>query len=330
MGRRAKPAKGKTDAKRSLVSESPKNEGAKIRDLEKRLAEALEREAEASKRETDALGQFQTRDRELAEAREQLKAAHAKVTEFHHQQTATSEILRVISSSPTDVKPVFDTIATSAMRLCEGQFCHLLRFDGELLYSVAHTGQIPEVVEALRRGYPSRPDRGTAAGRAVLSGRIEQIPHVHADREYLAGANAKILGFRSILGVPMLLDGVPIGAIAVSRSRTGFFSERQIELLKTFADQAVIAIENVRLFNETKEALEQQTATSEILRVISQSLTDVQPVFEAIARSAARLCDAVDASINRLDGARLRVVAHHGPIPLSQTELDEAMLLDAG
>jgi two-component system, NtrC family, sensor kinase len=237
----------------------------------------------------------------------------------------------MISQSPTDVQPVFDSIAVSAMQLCEGQFCHLFRFDGEVLYFVAHRGQTPEAVEALRRGYPMRPGRGTVAGRAVLSGRIEQIPDVHADLEYLAGANAAILGFRSILGIPMLRDGVPIGAIAVSRSQTGFVSERQMELLKTFADQAVIAIENVRLFTELQEknqaltqahaqvteALDQQTATSEILGVISQSPTEVQPVFEAIVRSAAALCQAPDVIISIANGDSLRIVASVGPVAAS-------------
>src|SRR5262249_20661706 len=122
-------------------------------------------------------------------------------------------------------------------------------------------------------------------------------------------------GWRSILNVPMLREGKPIGTIGVIRGQVGRFSDAQVELLRTFADQAGIAIENVRLFNETKEALEQQTATSEILRVISQWSTSVQPMFDAVAGNAARLCEAFDALIYRRDGDVLRLVAHHGSIP---------------
>src|SRR5262249_46508549 len=121
------------------------------------------------------------------------------------------------------------------------------------------------------------------------------------------------------VGVPLLRDGRAIGSMTVTRRAPGPFSDREIALLQTFADQAVIAIENVRLFNETKEALERQTATAEILRVISSSPTDVQPVFETIAESAARLCQAFDSAIFRLDGARLLLVAHYGPIPIAPT-----------
>src|SRR5262249_40065686 len=125
-------------------------------------------------------------------------------------------------------------------------------------------------------------------------------------------------------------EGVLIGVFSLNRDEVQPFTEKQIQLVTTFANQAVIAIENVRLFNETKEALARQTATSEILRVISSSPTDVRPVFDAIAQTAARLCDAIDAHIYRLDDDRLRVAAHYGPIPLLQAVLDDGMALDAG
>jgi two-component system NtrC family sensor kinase len=181
-------------------------------------------------------------------------------------QTATSEILRIISSSPNDVQPVFDTIAQSSARLCRAQFCHVFRFDGKLIHFAASHGLMPEGVEAAGSVYPMAPGRGSAAARSIVSGAVEHIPDVRADPDYEHGHTAKIINYRSIVAVPMLKDGRPIGAIAVARPQAGLFSDRQIELLKTFADQAVIAIENVQLFEaeqartrESTESLEYQT-----------------------------------------------------------------------
>jgi two-component system, NtrC family, sensor kinase len=231
------------------------------------------------------------------------------------QQTATSEILQVISRSATDVQPVFDTIAQSARRLCEAQFCHLFQFDGELLHFAAHHGLTPEGVDAVRQGYPMAPGRGSAAARCVLSGAVEHIPDVHADLEYRHGAIAKVVTSRSNLAVPMLRDGVPIGAVVVARSQAGLFPDKQIELLKTFADQAVIAIENVRLFKELEARNRDLTATSEILRVISSSPTDTQPVFEAIVRSAQRLSGAYSSVLSRLVDGELQLAASSSTTP---------------
>src|SRR5262249_11666042 len=143
-----------------------------------------------------------------------LDARGRELTETLEQQTATGEILRVISGSPTDVQPVFETIARSARQLCEAQFCQLFRFDGELLHFVAHDGLTPEGVEAVQRGYPIAPGRTSAAARAVLSGAVEHIADVHGDPDYGHGAIARVVTFRGIVAVPMLRDGAPIGAIA--------------------------------------------------------------------------------------------------------------------
>jgi len=230
------------------------------------------------------------------------------------QQTATSEILRVISSSPTDVQPVFDMIAQSAARLCKAQFCHVFRFDGELMHFAASHGLTPEGVETMRSVGPVALGRGSAAARSMLSGTVEEIPDVHADPDYEYGDAAKIIKYRSIVVAPMLKDGRPIGSIAMARSQTGRFPDSQIKLLKTFAAQAVIAIENARLLNELRESLEQQTATSDVLRVISSSPTELQPVLDALVKTASMLCRADDVAILRLEGDGLAVVAHHGPI----------------
>jgi GAF domain-containing protein/CheY-like chemotaxis protein len=252
----------------------------------------------------------------------ELEARNRDLTETLEQQTATGEILRVISSSPTDVQPVFDTISQSAARLCEAQFCHVFRFDGERLHFVAHDGLTPEGVEAVRRVFPMAPNRRSTAGRAILKRAVEHIPDVDADPDYGLSAVAKAITFRATLGVPMLREGLPVGVITVSRSRAGAFANRQVELLKIFADQAVIAIENVRLFQELEqrnrdltETLEQQTATGEILRVISSSPTDVQPVFDTIAHSARQLCEAKFCFLYRFDGTLLHFAAHHGLPP---------------
>ena len=238
------------------------------------------------------------------------------------QQTATSEVLGVISSSPTDVQPVFDLIAKSAARLCKAQFCHVFQFDGKLIHFVALHGYSAEVVKDARRGYPMAPGRGSAAARSILNGTVEEIPDIFADRDYTHGHIAKDMNYRSIVAVPMLKDDRPIGAIAIARSQTGHFPERHIDLLRTFASQAVIAIENTRLLNELRqrtadlsESLEQQTATSEVLKVISSSPGELQPVFHAMLGNATRICEASFGNLLLREGDTFRRVASHNAPP---------------
>jgi GAF domain-containing protein len=247
--------------------------------------------------------------KELEEKNQALTAAHTQVTETLEQQTATSEVLRVIASSPTDVQPVFDAIVRSAVRLCDGLYGSVASFDGELIHLIAQYNYSPEAVEILRRTFPIRPGRAFPMGRAIMDCAVAQIPDIERDPEYEGVHLARAIGARSVLVVPMLHNGKPIGGILVARAEVGPFSDKQIALLKTFADQAVIAIENVRLFNETKEALEQQTATGEILGVISNSPTDVQPVFDAVAGSAMRLCQAEQAVVVTFDGEVMHLAA---------------------
>jgi GAF domain-containing protein len=249
---------------------------------------------------------------------EEVQARNRDLTELLEQQTATSEILRVISSSPTDIQPVFDVLAENATRLCTAQLSAVFRFDGELVHLMAYNGLSSDTISVARRAFPKRPDRSSAGMRAILSGAVEEIPDTSADPEYAQGVFASDVK-ASVMAVPMIRDGVPIGAIAVERLQTGKFPRRQVELLKTFADQAVIAIENVRLFDEVQarnrdltEALEQQTATSEILRVISSSPTDIQPVFDVLAQNATRLCDADLSVVYRYDGKLVHLMAYSG------------------
>jgi signal transduction histidine kinase len=223
------------------------------------------------------------------------------------QQTATSEILRVISQSPTDVQPVFDTIANAAFKLCNARSVNVLTFDGELLHVAALVTATADGARSIRDLYPRPASYDQASTRAVLTRKVVMVPDVSKDREFKSPEVVLAAGFRSVLAVPLMRNGSPIGAIAVGRPEAGEFPGNQVALLRTFADQAVIAIENARLFNETKEALDQQTATSEILRVISQSRTDVQPVFEAIASAALRLCGATLANVFRFDGELLHL-----------------------
>jgi signal transduction histidine kinase len=253
--------------------------GTTRRPLHQRLADALKREAEALE-----------------------------------QLNATSEVLRVIASSPTDVQPVFDTIAASASRLCGGVAAIVTRFDGEMIHLVAHRNPRPGIEPVTARLYPRRPGRDTTTGRAMLECNIVHIPDAEKDPD-LAPNLARDVRAGSFLAAPMLRDGRPIGAISVSRLDTGAFPAGQVELLKTFADQAVIAIENVRRFNDTKEALEQQTATSEVLKVISRSAFDLHPVLETLIENAVRLCGADRGFIYRQDGEVYRVAASYGHSP---------------
>ena len=252
---------------------------------------------------------------------QELEARNRELTEALEQQTATSEILRVISSSPTDLQPVFDAIARSAVRLCGARIGGVLQFDGELLHVAAHHNFTPDILELAQRLFPMRPSHETLSGRAILAKAVVQVEDLLADPEYRSQI-ALTGGWRSMLAVPMLREGNPVGVILINRAETGTFPERQITLLQTFADQAVIAIENVRLFQELQarnrdltEALEQQTATSEVLRVISSSPNDVQPVFDMIAQNAMRLCDAQFCAVFRFDGELIHFVGHYGLTP---------------
>src|SRR5215467_732054 len=250
------------------------------------------------------------------------------------RQTATSEILQVISSSPTDEQPVFDTIAEHAVRLCDAAFGAVVRFDGEWLNIAALSGLRPDERAAALRYFPIRPTPGgPGLSQVVQTAAAVHIPDVQVDPRWRAGSAgphfSTVEGFRTFLAVPLIREGQCLGAVNVWRREVSPFSEQHIALLKTFADQAVIAIENVRLFTELQEknralteahaqvteSLEQQTATGEVLRVISSSPTDVQPVFDAVAESAARLCESFDSAIWRQEGDQLRLVAHHGAIP---------------
>lgn len=250
---------------------------------------------------------------------DEVEARNRDLSESLERQTAMSEILSVISSSPTDAQPVFETIAESAARLCNARFCAVYRFDGELIHFVAQHGYSPEAIEIQRRAFPMPPGRASGASRAILSGAVEQIPDVTADPDYRIVDTARANNNSSVLAVPILRDGRPVGSINIGRHEKGNFPSRQIELLRTFADQAVIAIENVRLFDEVQarnreltESLERQTAMSDILRVISSSPTNVQPVFETIAESAARLCQGRFCAVFRFDGELIHFMAQHG------------------
>jgi two-component system, NtrC family, sensor kinase len=251
---------------------------------------------------------------------QELQARNAELAESLEQQTATGEILRVISSSLTDVHPVFEAIAANAARVCEAGNANVYRFDGTLIHVEASYGYTAEELAAVQGTFPMPPGRSNATSRAVSTGAIVHVPDMTADPEYASLAFIDA-GFRTSLSVPMLRESKPIGTITVARRDVRPFSDRQIALLQTFAAQAVIAIENVRLFKELEvrnrdltEALEQQTATGEILRVIASSPTDLQPVVEAIAENAARVCGATNSSILRLEGEHLRLVARHGSL----------------
>jgi len=247
----------------------------------------------------------------------ELEERNKDLSEALEQQTATSEILRVISQSPSDTQPVFDAIVERALRLSEATVGAVAIFDGELIHVVASNLR-PD--SPILRVFPMRPSRtGSLAARTVFERQIIHVPDALAEPEYNVSQPAAESGYRSVLSVPMLRDGAVVGTITVGRSQAGRYLDRQIALLQTFADQAVIAIENVRLFDQVQartreltEALEYQTATSDVLTVISRSPTDAQPVFDMIAESAARLCEAQYCFVYRFEDQILHFVAHHG------------------
>jgi len=264
----------------------------------------------------------------------ELEARNRDLTVALEQQTATAEILRVISSSPTDVQPVFDTIATSARRLLGGVTATVMRLVGDEVHLGAFGTTSETGDEALKSLFPTSLKSAPVVAEAIRDRAPCFVTDTETDLRVPSRVRetARARGYRSNLIVPMLREDVPIGVINVMRREPGPFTDDEIALLKVFADQAVIAIENVRLFKELEarnrdltEALDRQTATADILRAISQAQTDVQPVFEAIADSAMRLLRAWSVLVFRCDGELARLAAARGGRPGSGEAIMERL-----
>ncbi len=279
----------------------------------------------------DLAGEFNRMTARLRESyatlEQRVQERTRELRETLDQQTATGEILGVISGSPTDVRPVMEAMVKSAATLCEAQNAQIFRVENDRMRLVARWGPVKSTLEAGE----SRPiTRTSVSGRTIIDRTTIHEPDLLAVVQLEYGDIAAAIrreGIRTTVGVPLMREGTPIGSITAFRTEVRPFSEKQIALLQTFADQAVIAIENVRLFNELEarnaaltESLNQQTATADILRVISSSPTDVQPVLAAVAESAATVCGATDAVILRAEEGRMRRVAHVGPVPVALTE----------
>jgi class 3 adenylate cyclase len=254
-----------------------------------------------------------------ADLQEQVAALTRERDEALEQQTATSEVLRVISSSPGELEPVFQAMLENARRICEAEFGALYRCEGDALRAVAMHGAPQAFVEERRRNPLIRPPPQTTLARAMATKQPVQIADIVNEPHYFdvpSGYSAVVLtklsGARTVLTVPMLKENELIGAIVIYRTEVRPFSDKQIELVKNFAAQAVIAIENTRLLNELRQSLEQQTATSEVLQVISSSAGELKPVFETMLESAVRICGAKFGNLLLVEGDAFRHVALHG------------------
>jgi two-component system NtrC family sensor kinase len=256
--------------------------------------------------------QLEARTRELAEARDHL-------SEALEQQTATSEVLRVISSSPGELEPVFQAMLENATRLCEAESAALGLCEGADLRVVARYNAPAALLEQTKREPLLRLGPTSGVGRSIRLKQVVQVPDIVNDQMYFDREPSRVrlveAGYRSQLSVPLIKHNEAIGAFNILRQKTGLFTEKQIELVSNFAKQAVIAIENARLLNELRESLQQQTATADVLKVISRSTFDLKTVLNTLVESAARLCEADMASVPRVTGGILDFFASYGYSP---------------
>ena len=263
----------------------------------------------------------------------------SELRESLQQQTATADVLKVISRSTFDLQTVLETLTQSAAKLCQAEMASITRQQGTAYYHATAHGFPPEITEFFK-STPHEPGRGSVIGRTVLERRAVHVPDVTVDAEYAMTEMQEKVRFRTALGIPLLREGQPIGVITLLRTTVHPFNEREIELATTFADQAVIAIENVRLFDEVQartheltKSLEYQTATSDVLNVISRSPSDLQPVLDAIVQTAARLCSVEYAFIvkvvenrchlvagNRMEAAHIQYLANH-PVAIDRSSV---------
>ncbi|HUG33341.1 MAG TPA: GAF domain-containing protein [Anaerolineales bacterium] len=267
----------------------------------------------------------------------ELQQKNAEISEALEQQTATSDILQVITNSPTDVQPIFEAIVERAKALTGGIFSSVFLMVHGQLRLLAHRNLSSDAVEEYEKNYPRPLDlQAGVADRSILNNEVVHVPDIdHMDVPSFTRKMGKIIGYRCVLSVPLLRSGKGIGTVLVARTDPEPFTDKQISLLQTFADQAVIAIENVRLFNELQErnheiteALEQQTATSDILAIIAENPTNVQPVLDAVAEKSARLSNSYDAAVVRVDRDVYRVAAHWGEVPFPQEIIDYGVPLN--